>query len=263
MTQATARVTLGALVRKLGTRPLAQDRLHVAEKRDRLQARIDGFHRQAMEFWGMTTWDVPFRNPEAAGDRDVAESDTDEEEDENYFELSPLEDDSAPERQPLLLPSNLGMRVCQDQGYLNFLKQEKTLRIGQANDALQGIRLGLSRKAMIFRVDIRNARTKTRKLRSWDQISMVDVNVRHHASIYGRARSALVRLGAGPEELARYQMLQKEHLTVTTARIDPSMRGQRDSSLAWFWTIDVKNDIQQADGMAECKLLVPSFLMDD
>src|ERR1700683_2937557 len=134
MTQATARVTLGALVRKLGTRPSAQDRLHVAEKWDRLQARIDRFHRQAMEFWGMTTWDVPIRNPEAAGDRDVAESDTDEEEDENYFELSPLEDDLAPERQPLLLPSNLGMRVCQDQGYLNFLKQEKTLRIGQAND---------------------------------------------------------------------------------------------------------------------------------
>ena len=82
----------------------------------------------------------------------------------------------------------------------------------------------------------------------------MDVNVRHHAKVYGRARSGLILLGAEEQELQRYQVLQKEHLNITTARIDPSMRGQRDSSLAWFWTMDVKKDMDQVDGMAECKL---------
>jgi hypothetical protein len=47
-------------------------------------------------------------------------------------------------------------------------------------------------------------------------------------------------LGALEEELRRYQVLNKEHLKVTTVHIDPSLRGQRDSSLAWFWTMDLK-----------------------
>jgi hypothetical protein len=97
------------------------------------------------------------------------------------------------------------------------------------------------------------ATTKKKKLRSWDQIHMVDVNVRHHAKVYGRARAAMVLLGASNEELQRYQTLQKDHLRVTTARIDPSLRGQRDTSLAWFWTMDVKKDTDQADSMAECE----------
>jgi hypothetical protein len=111
----------------------------------------------------------------------------------------------------------------------------------------------LSRKAIIFREDLRKAKTKTKKLRSWDQIIAVDINVRHHARVYGRARTALVRLGATADELQQYQILQKEHLNVTTARIDPSMRGQRHTSLAWFWTMDVQNDIEQVNGMAECE----------
>ena len=82
---------------------------------------------------------------------------------------------------------------------------------------------------------------------------MVDFNVRHHGHVYGRARTALVRLGATKEELRRYQVLNKDHLNVTTARIDPSFRGQRDSSLACFWTMDMDNDIEQVEGMAKCK----------
>jgi len=250
------RVTLALEVHKLGEKPTASERLYVAEKRERLQARIDAFHRQAVEFWGPISGDVPVNHLEPIDDEDLVPSDVDDDgdEEENVFLTSPLDDDLAAERQALLLPSNLGLEVCEEQGYMAFVKQEKTLRMGQANDALQGIRLGLSRKAIIFRQDIRKATTKKKKLRSWDQIISVDVNVRHHAKVYGRARSGLILLGAEEQELQRYQVLQKEHLNITTARIDPSMRGQRDSSLAWFWTMDVKKDMDQVDGMAECKL---------
>lgn len=248
------RLTLATSVRKLGRTPSAKERLNVEEKRQRLQARIDAFHKYGMEFWGDFEEDalVPpkkFDFPDA----DSQDSEDSSNEEDDFFLPSPWIDDLAAEAQPLLLPSNLGMTVDREQGYSKFANQEKTLRIGQANDALQAIRLGLSQKSVIFREDLRKAKTKTRKLRSWDQIIMVDFNVRHHSRVYDRARTSLVRLGASEEELGRYQVLKKEHLNVTTARIDPSMRGQRDTSLAWFWTMDVQNDMEQVDGMAECE----------
>jgi len=49
-----------------------------------------------------------------------------------------------------------------------------------------------------------------------------------------QARAAMIRLGATDDDLKRYQVLSKEHLNITTARIDPSLRGQRNTSLAWF-----------------------------
>ena len=249
------RLTLITAIRKLGRKPSAKEKINVEEKRQRLQARIDNFHKHAVEFWGTDleedslVWPERFDLPGP----DPTDSEDSSMEDDDVFSSSPWIDDWTSEAQPLLLPSNLGMRVDKPEESTKFAQQEKTLRIGQANDALQAIRLGLSRKSVIFREDLRKAKTKTRKLRSWDQITMVDFNVRHHSRVYDRARTSLVRLGASEEELGRYQVLKKEHLNVTTARIDPSMRGQRDTSLAWFWTMDVQNDMEQVDGMAECE----------
>jgi hypothetical protein len=252
------RLTLATAVQKLGRTPSTKEKLNVEEKRERLQARVDAFHKHASEFWGVDSEDNGLVPPEMFDFQELGASDSEEsstEEDNDYVWPSPWIDDLAAEAQPLPFPSNLGMTVDQEGSHSTFAKQEKTLRIGQANDALQGVRLGLSRKSVIFREDLRKSKTKTRKLRSWDQIIMVDINVRHHARVYGRARAALTRLGATEEELQRYQVLKQEHLNVTTARIDPSLRGQRDSSLAWFWTMDLQNDIDQLDGMAECEVL--------
>ena len=249
------RLTLSTTVRKLGRKASTQERINVEEKRQRLQARIDTFNKHAVEFWGSDMEEDSLVLPERIGlsDQDSPDSEDSSTEEDDVFSKSPWIDDLASEAQPLLLPSNLGMRVDRPEGPAKFAQQEKTLRIGQANDALQAIRLGLSRKSVIFREDLRKAKTKTRKLRSWDQVVMVDLNVRHHSRVYDRARTALVRLGASEEELRRYQVLKKEHLNVTTAQIDPSLRGQRDTSLAWFWTMDVQNDMEQVEGMAECE----------
>jgi hypothetical protein len=237
----------------MGKKPTRAEMIEVAQKRERLQARINTFHRKVSEFWQPNTDEASLHLPEAAGDQYLGGTDTEEEPDEDVFTASPLDDSSLVKTQLLLLPSSLGLKLCQDHGYTKFVKQEKILRTGQANDALQGIQLGLSKKAVIFWNGLRNAKTKTRKLRSWDQIVLVDINVRHHARVYNRARSAMVRLGATEEELQRYQVLRTEHLNVTTARIDPSLRGQRDSSLAWFWTMDVMQDAEEVEGMAKCK----------
>ena len=78
---------------------------------------------------------------------------------------------------------------------------------------------------------------------------MVDVNVRHHARLYHRSREALICLGATNVDLQRYQILWKQHLNVTTTRIDLSLHEQRDSSLPWFWTMDIKEDTDTTNGM--------------
>jgi len=54
--------------------------------------------------------------------------------------------------------------------------------------------------------------------------------------------------------MGKFQPLTRAQLSVTTARIDPLLRGQRDLSLAWFWSMDVQADGQAAHGMTECEL---------
>jgi hypothetical protein len=155
--------------------------------------------------------------------------------------------------QPILLPSALGKSRCVELGYESFAEQEVKLRIGEANDALHGLRLSLSRKAIIFREELRTSKSKTQKTRSWKHILVADGSARHQASLYCRARAALIRLDAGSELLERYQILTREHMSITTAKIDPSQRGQRNKSLAWFWNMDVKSDTAAVAGMTECK----------
>jgi hypothetical protein len=100
---------------------------------------------------------------------------------------------------------------------------------------------------------LRSSRSKNQKTRSWDEITQVDGSVRHHARVYCRARAAFLRLGADASDIGRFQPLTRPQLSVTTARIDPSLRGQRDSSLAWFWLMDIQADGQAAYGMNECE----------
>ena len=68
----------------------------------------------------------------------------------------------------------------------------------------------------------------------------------------------MISLGASPDVLAKYQPLTREQLKITAARIDPSLRGTRNSSLAWFWTVDVQGDCQTAEGIEECNVILDS-----
>jgi hypothetical protein len=122
------------------------------------------------------------------------------------------------------------------------------------NDLLHGLRLVISRKAVVFQDGLRSSRSKNQKTRSWDEILQVDGSIQHHARVYCRAHTTFKRLGVDASEMARFQPLTRAQLSVTTACIDPSLQGQRDSSLAWFWSMDVQADRQAAHGMTECEL---------
>jgi hypothetical protein len=140
-------------------------------------------------------------------------------------EISPFLDQplahEGPEKALLLLPSNIGLARCIALGYQSFANQEKRLRVGQMNDSLHGLRMAISRKAVIFREGLRSSRSKNQKTRSWDEILQVDGSVRHHARMYCRARTAFVRLGADASEMSRFQPLSRAQLSVTTRELIP------------------------------------------
>jgi hypothetical protein len=71
--------------------------------------------------------------------------------------------------------------------------------------------------------------------------------------MYLKARRGLFNLGPTEEERSTYQPLTREQLKITAARIDPALRGTRNTQLAWFWTMNIKGDTQDAGDMGECK----------
>lgn len=84
------------------------------------------------------------------------------------------------------------------------------------------------------------------------QIFSVENSVRRYARSYAQARSAIMNLGPNDEEKRRYQPLTRDQLKVSTARLDPSERDSHNSQLAWFWTVDIRGDLDVRKGMNEC-----------
>ena len=76
---------------------------------------------------------------------------SDEDEDENIVTVPTLTsspDDA--ERTLICLPSQFSADTLDSSFMRNFAKQERKLREGQANNALQGLRLSLCRKSVLY-----------------------------------------------------------------------------------------------------------------
>jgi hypothetical protein len=80
----------------------------------------------------------------------------------------------------------------------------------------------------------------------------VETAVNVNASIYSKCRSQLAKL-PGHDLLTKYLPLLKEDLKASSAVADPNARGQRDSTLPWFWSLDVQGDTFGNDWMTECE----------
>ena len=53
-------------------------------------------------------------------------------------------------KKPLFLPSSIGYQKCHELGLQHLTKKELSLREGQANDALHGIRMAIGEKSFRF-----------------------------------------------------------------------------------------------------------------
>jgi hypothetical protein len=121
----------------------------------------------------------------------------------------------------------------------DLIPLEMSLREGQANDALHNLRIYLCNKAILFRTTVRQANSQALKTRAWSQVTSVQQAVSLHASIYTKTRKQMMKLEPGQDQLQKYKPLLREQLKISTAVGDPNARGQRNESLAWFWSVEV------------------------
>ncbi|KAI5981079.1 hypothetical protein EDD15DRAFT_2197779 [Pisolithus albus] len=151
----------------------------------------------------------------------------------------------------LPLPSKFGSAYCKAKKLHRLAQMELELRMGQANDALHGLRLALADKAVIFRGVVRPATNYSMRTHTWQMIHSIDTSVKQCAAIYRQCRLAMISLGADSDILDRYQELQKSHLSATAAAFTQGAHDHRDSHLPWFWTMDIPKDTDSKSWLSE------------
>jgi len=75
-----------------------------------------------------------------------------------------------PERMSLMMPSSFGHEDITRLGLENLAHQELELCQGQANDALENLRLALGHKALLWRTKVQPANTNKKRTQAWDDI---------------------------------------------------------------------------------------------
>jgi hypothetical protein len=216
-------------IRKLGTKPSLAQRNEIAERRAKLQGRIIT-HQTRMDRL------LPHAQSELeqAGYIDDLEDFLCEDEELAWHPLD--DEDLAPERMRLRLPSTLGANLATDPNQL--AQQELQLRKAQASAALREIRYALGEAAVFYRLQSRHAkRGKNTNTRSHDNAREAINAVRKHFCIYNRARRALLHLPDSSASLSTFKIIQWEDLKVSADIEHENRVGQRSHQLAWFWTI--------------------------
>ena len=64
------------------------------------------------------------------------------------------------------------------------LRKEISLRIAQANDALEGVRSDIGHKSFLYRSNIRLADGKKQRSRGYAAVKSTDKSMRHHIRMY-------------------------------------------------------------------------------
>ncbi|KAH9031510.1 hypothetical protein EDB85DRAFT_1865757, partial [Lactarius pseudohatsudake] len=236
-------LSLQALVRKIGSVPTPDQQRDITLKCARLQEKVDIFQRQAANFINAS-----------ANDEDDSWEDTSTRETYTGVEFDGIDeedDDQDADHILLHLPSHLGHNWCNTNAAEDLAKAELCLRQGQLNDSLHHIRISLGHKSYLFRNNVRPARTQRFKTRAWAGVHATESTLQHHAQVYMCARQAIVDLGASTFLLDRYKVLTRQDLSVETSIIAPQVRGQRNKSLPWFWTMDVRRDADVGEWMED------------
>jgi len=254
------RAKLRAETIKLPQKPTDKQRLTVTRMRARLGKQVKSFLQEANIFlptleevdlmpFQETKIDTPAEEAVAPVDLDMEyglEEDCDlEEEDETEIPLI------LPEMVVLPLPSNI-ISVKVKSSIQSLISVEIELRKGQANDALEGIRVGLAHKSLLFLKDVNPSKTTKQSTRAWDSVRNTQSQILTHANSYQRAWQALNAIGM-PEDHLHYQKLKDTDLKTVKDITKAKRYGQGSDALAWFWRIGPSQDSLTGDWMKECK----------
>ncbi|KAI1783621.1 hypothetical protein LXA43DRAFT_1102319 [Ganoderma leucocontextum] len=262
------KLSIAYTARTIWTATGSTERLSLAQQRQKLETAIMAFHKAgdkhlqgAISVNGVpidddptdpgAVWDTLESGSEPAG---VAAP-----------PRSASEEEFAPERRPIALPSTLGLSYLRARGLLDLADKERRLREGQMNDCLQGIRTAIGYKSLLYRTKVRKANSYRNKLRSFDEIRVTDDGLMKHVRAYSQARKAMERLfddsDSDPEEVQRrhtfferYREVQREDLRVNTAVLEQFTQGLRDIHVSWIWYIEDAEGAQAAGWLHDCEL---------
>ena len=171
----------------------------------------------------------------------------------------------AVEHVKIALPSTLGAAELKARQLEPLLWKEYELRKGQANEALQGVRMSIANLSFEYGKKLRKIKkSKVKKTRAWAGVQSVGRVLHHHRLIYAHAVAALQKLG-DPENIVGilYKPLEVKDMKANTAVADPNAAGQRNVRLAWFWASDLSGDMADNARMAECEWLKTSQCMSN
>ncbi|KAG2004971.1 hypothetical protein CC2G_003473 [Coprinopsis cinerea AmutBmut pab1-1] len=223
-----------------------QQRLDLMKRRESLQSAINTFYEDgAVIFPNVNFYELQCENPpeeaiEIEGDDDGNREDNPR----NPFSISQNEPEDVDIPLPSSfrdLPNALGSAAA----------KELRLRVAQADDALESVRIEIGHKSYLYRSNIRLAHGKQQRLRGYAAVKAVDRSMRFHLKSYNRARWALSRLNAEPELLQRYREVRREDTRAITAVYEPNARNQRNVALSWIWTINVEGDSANSEYLEE------------
>jgi hypothetical protein len=248
------RGTLRQEQRTLGRNPSLAKRTKIQDRRRRLLVKINAFQKKTDHFWG----DLDLDELTWVDDTNEAESDSDtvDSEDTDVSDEGDASDEGDDEVQyaediRLLLPSSLGHAECIRLGKSTLMEQEIQLREGQANDALEELRMALAHKSLLYRTRLRVAKSQRTETRAWDSIKKANVKVKKHVRMYHQAYKALLSLDSNTEG---FQPITKDDLKMSGDIVEETRIGQRSDTLAWFWRL---GNMGQREGddtwMEECE----------
>ncbi|THH19633.1 hypothetical protein EUX98_g8733 [Antrodiella citrinella] len=227
-------LSVSTFARKMGRNPSLEDETSLVQQRNRLQIRIEDFQIAASQYlpdgvkfdWDDsplhdTQWDVIDELPE--------------EENADVIDIVAL----LPEKQPINLPSSL-IEDFSDMDHprlTTLMKKELQLREGQANDALNDLRLAVSQRSVLYRTTVRHARNYDKNTRAHAQVRTMSATIGKASRVYSLARKAMKALGAPKKLLEKYKELSPADLKADTSAVDFNARGTRHANLSWIWSV--------------------------
>ena len=156
-----------------------------------------------------------------------------------------------PEMVILPLPSNI-ISVNLGPSLESLRSIERELRKGQANDALEGLCIGLANKSLLLLTDVNKSTSTKQSTQAWASVRNAQSQILLHAHGYQRAWKAFKCIGT-PEDLIIYQKLEEKNLVVVKDITSAKRFGQGSDSLAWFWRIGPGEDQLTGEWMEECE----------
>ena len=225
------------------------NKLDIAKRRERLQARIDTFnHAGLMHLHHVEDIeDIP-ENIE------VLDDEASDDEDDPFLPSAKELFTGEPELRPLFMPSTLGYKRCARLKLQKVADKEIALRKGQANDALDGLHSGIGEKSFRYWQQLHHAKGNIQSTRAHSTIHTVGRELNHHCWVYGFACQALITLGAeSAENSEHYKPVLLRDLQTSNIIFNPNAPGQRNQRLAWFWSTPLLEEEADNNILMECK----------